>query len=411
LDCIEATSDELLGAYTRAKDDAMTLAFGGRGKKRLNSVFDVIGFVYPDYCHPSRKQGKKKKAAASVIATTPKVKKVKILTHRPRNIDMEKMLKLVEGPSSAAKLDHPATTEARVKSATEARVKSAEETILKAPAEKPKAEIADVPKYPAKARAKTAEKPKLRKSAEQPKTLSPPQETELPKVSKFPAVTPKRRRMASVLDAVMESTKVLTPSSIEVPSMGEKNTMETVEAVETQVEVEAGPSVPAETGSTELVEKNIEQGPSDAAKALLPLEKERTSKESEFPTAKTSTEELEFIVRHAAGKKLSEEQVAEARQYAKDLKYPPISLVFNGTDEDDFLYCLPNNKELFVCQEMVENIGFLKLELGLSAMSNDDLADNLAYNSMKVRMLWLLSRLLFISFLVIVCWSFIFCRA
>ena len=53
LDCIEATSDELLGAYTRAKDDTMTVAFGGQGKKRLNRVFDVIGFVYPDYCYPS----------------------------------------------------------------------------------------------------------------------------------------------------------------------------------------------------------------------------------------------------------------------------------------------------------------------------------------------------------------------
>jgi hypothetical protein len=53
LSSIEATSDELLGAYTRAKNDAMTLAFGGRGKKRLNRVFDVIGFVYPDYTYPS----------------------------------------------------------------------------------------------------------------------------------------------------------------------------------------------------------------------------------------------------------------------------------------------------------------------------------------------------------------------
>jgi hypothetical protein len=35
---------------------------------------------------------------------------------------------------------------------------------------------------------------------------------------------------------------------------------------------------------------------------------------------------------------------------------------------------------------MVENIGFLKLELGLSAMSKADLADSLAYNSLKVRM-------------------------
>jgi hypothetical protein len=35
---------------------------------------------------------------------------------------------------------------------------------------------------------------------------------------------------------------------------------------------------------------------------------------------------------------------------------------------------------------MAENIGFPKLEIGLSAMSKDDLADNLAYNSLKVRM-------------------------
>jgi hypothetical protein len=53
LDCIEATSNELLGAYTRAEDDAMTMAFGVRGKKIINMVFDVIGFVYPDYCFPS----------------------------------------------------------------------------------------------------------------------------------------------------------------------------------------------------------------------------------------------------------------------------------------------------------------------------------------------------------------------
>jgi hypothetical protein len=70
LDAIDATSDELLGAYSRAKDDAMTAAFRGLGKKRLNMVFYVIGFVYPDYCYPSRKQGKKRRAAALVISTT-----------------------------------------------------------------------------------------------------------------------------------------------------------------------------------------------------------------------------------------------------------------------------------------------------------------------------------------------------
>jgi hypothetical protein len=44
LKCIEATSDELLGAYSKAEDNALPAAFGGRGKKRLNRVFDAIGF-------------------------------------------------------------------------------------------------------------------------------------------------------------------------------------------------------------------------------------------------------------------------------------------------------------------------------------------------------------------------------
>jgi hypothetical protein len=59
--------------------------------------------------------------------------------------------------------------------------------------------------------------------------------------------------------------------------------------------------------------------------------------------------------------------------------------VYNGTNEDDFLYCLPNNKEITVCQEMAKNMGFPKLEAGLSAMSKNDFADSLAYNSLKVR--------------------------
>jgi hypothetical protein len=52
LKCIEATSDELLGAYSKKEDNALSTAFRGWNKKRLNRVFDAIGFVYPDYCYP-----------------------------------------------------------------------------------------------------------------------------------------------------------------------------------------------------------------------------------------------------------------------------------------------------------------------------------------------------------------------
>jgi hypothetical protein len=54
------------------------------------------------------------------------------------------------------------------------------------------------------------------------------------------------------------------------------------------------------------------------------------------------------------------------------------------------LYCLPDNKELSVCREMARSMGFPKLEAGLCAMMKDDLADSLAYNSLKVQKLWIL---------------------
>ena len=63
--------------------------------------------------------------------------------------------------------------------------------------------------------------------------------------------------------------------------------------------------------------------------------------------------------------------------------------MYIGNDEDDFLCCLPDNKEISVCREMMKNMGYPKLELGLSAMLKDDLADSLAYNSLKVYILLL----------------------
>jgi hypothetical protein len=74
----------------------MTVAFGARGKKRLNRVFDFIGFVYPDYCFPVRKQGGKKKVAASTSSSAPKAKRDKVLTRRPKPIGTVDVPKLIE---------------------------------------------------------------------------------------------------------------------------------------------------------------------------------------------------------------------------------------------------------------------------------------------------------------------------
>ena len=72
---------------------------------------------------------------------------------------------------------------------------------------------------------------------EMPEILSPPAEAKLPKVQKAPSATPKRRRMANVLDTVMETTKALSPAP----------TKKTAEAAKVQAEAEAGPSAPIET--------------------------------------------------------------------------------------------------------------------------------------------------------------------
>jgi hypothetical protein len=115
LKCVENTSDELLGAYSKSEDNALSTAFGSRKKKRLNRVFDAIGFMYPDYCYPPR--GQKRKSATSgkdVASAAPsepasKRKKVKVLTHRPRYIEPA----TVPGgeTSSATEAKEPALTQ------------------------------------------------------------------------------------------------------------------------------------------------------------------------------------------------------------------------------------------------------------------------------------------------------------
>jgi hypothetical protein len=76
----------------------------------LNRVFDVIGFIYPNYCYPSRKEGKKRKTAAWAISIVPKGKKIKVLTHWPRYIKTAIVPKFGEGTSStieARQIDLP----------------------------------------------------------------------------------------------------------------------------------------------------------------------------------------------------------------------------------------------------------------------------------------------------------------
>jgi hypothetical protein len=234
LKCIEATSDELLGPYSKAEDNALSATFRGQKKKRLNRVFDAIGFMYPDYRYPLRGQKRKgatsgkDDASAAPSEPAPKRKKVKVLTHRPRFIEPAIVPEFVGETSSATKAKEPALAQ-----------KTEELTAT------PKAEKIGGPRAEG---TKTSE------------ILSPSAEVEVPKTQKRPAMTPKRKRIVNVLD-LLETIKSSssTPKKIaEAPKAQIETTASEAEATKHQAETEAGPSEPVKEKSLETREKETE---------------------------------------------------------------------------------------------------------------------------------------------------------
>jgi hypothetical protein len=224
---VEATSDELLGPYSKAEDIALSAAFGGRKKKRLNRVFDAIGFVYPDYRYPIR--GQKRKCTASVkevasaapIEPTPKRKKIKVLTHRPRYIEPATVPQFVGEASSAIEAKKPI------------------------PTQKPE-ELSSMPKAERTEESK-AEGSKILE------ILNPSAEVGVPQAQKGSAVTPKRKRMVNVLD-VLETIKSSSSTPKKVAKTQKAQTETTASGGETtkhQAEIKTGPSEFAKEKSLE----------------------------------------------------------------------------------------------------------------------------------------------------------------
>jgi hypothetical protein len=153
-----------------------------------------------------------------------------------------------------------------------------------------------------------------------------------------------------------------------------KTKLTEAEAILSQADAEAEPSMSTKEKSSEIGEKAAE---GEAIEQVLPEKAAATSPEA-------LKENIEYIIRHASGKKLSKEEEREAQHHAQKLKYSKGALVFNGSGEEDFLYCLPDSKEISVSRKMGRSFEFPTLEDGLSVLSKDELADSLAYNSIKV---------------------------
>jgi hypothetical protein len=150
---------------------------------------------------------------------------------------------------------------------------------------------------PVEAEDETTRMLELEKATDLPEILSQPVEVELPKVRKASATTPKRIRMASMLDTIVETTRALTPAPVK----------KVAEAATAHMETEVGPSMPAETKLAAIEQRAEEESP-DTGVAL----EKSVAKEAKSPAPEASSEGLDYIIRHAAGKRLSEEEVFEA---------------------------------------------------------------------------------------------------
>jgi hypothetical protein len=166
-----------------------------------------------------------------------------------------------------------------------------------------------------------AKRSKIEEITKMPEILSPSSKVTVPKAQKGSAASPKRRRMANVLDVVLETTKTLsyTPRKIVEASKAQpeaETKQAKVEAITIQAETEAGHSVPPKTEHVVIEEKATEQIAFEKVETLAP---------------EASKENIDYIIRLASGKGLSQEEKLEALHYAQKLKYPKGALVFNGS--------------------------------------------------------------------------------
>jgi hypothetical protein len=164
---------------------------------------------------------------------------VKVLTHRPRYIEPATVPEFGGETPSATEAEGPALTQR-----------------IEEPAVMPKADKIEEPRTE---ETRTSE------------ILSPSVAVEAPKTQKDLAATPKRKRMASVLD-VLETIKTSssTPGKIAKASKTQVETetkLTEAEATTSRADVEAGPSEPTKGKSLEIGEKAAEE---EAIEQILP---------------------------------------------------------------------------------------------------------------------------------------------
>jgi hypothetical protein len=226
-------------------------------------------------------------ASATLSEAAPKRNKLKVLTHRPLYIETAIVPEFGGETSSVTEAKEPAPPTQKIEE----------------PAVMPKAPSAKL----AEPKTDNIEETRV-EGTKILEVLSPSAEVTVPKAQKGLTATPKRKRITSVLDVletVKASSSILSGKIAEASKIQvEAQTRPTeVEGAVSQASAEARPSEPVDKQSSEIEKKAAEE---EATEQSLP-EKTVT------PAPEALKENIEYIIHHASGRKLSKEEEREAQ--------------------------------------------------------------------------------------------------
>jgi hypothetical protein len=100
----------------------------------------------------------------------------------------------------------------------------------------------------------------------------------------------------------------------------------------------------------------------------------------------TSSEGMNFDLRHLGGQQLSEEDRSELREFVISCGYQPGSVLFGGVNEE-ILGCIRDRAGAKNIGTLPKSVGFSKLEKDISSYRRQHIIDSLFYSNFKVRTL------------------------
>ena len=98
----------------------------------------------------------------------------------------------------------------------------------------------------------------------------------------------------------------------------------------------------------------------------------------------TTSEGVNFDLRHLGGQQLFEEDISELKEFATSCGYQPGSMLFSGVDEE-IVGCIHDRAGAKIISTLSKSVGLPKLKKDISCYRRQHIIGNLFYSNFKVR--------------------------